>query len=316
MKRVCGLQMVLAVMLMSFLLSGCFTGIESTPKITVDDVKKEKVIVTAEQLFLDSVKGEPFRRWQRGKMFFVTDNKIRLIFGTTADQNDSLAGKMLEYDGYSILPTVTGEHAAELRFISDEGKNYSYRIGVSLEELNARETVELPFAIEMTIVETVRKKMSGQKYYVLTSVWYDTNDEISYGRKFIPVTIAEVMPGNNVYPVKLAIKDSECKEARLFMSVGRGYKSPRSFATLFSFSDPRLKYPDITDDVWKNIISGQVSIDMTREECRLSLGAPKEIDRRPGYNGVSELWLYENGAYLVFVDGLLREFRNTNVKRY
>jgi hypothetical protein len=67
--------------------------------------------------------------------------------------------------------------------------------------------------------------------------------------------------------------------------------------------------------VWDNIIHGRVALDMTRSECRLSLGAPKTVDTRPGYSGVRELWVYENGAYLVFEDGLLRDYRNVNIKR-
>ena len=37
-------------------MSGCFTGIESTPKITASDVKREKVAVTEEDRYLDNVR--------------------------------------------------------------------------------------------------------------------------------------------------------------------------------------------------------------------------------------------------------------------
>lgn len=55
--------------------------------------------------------------------------------------------------------------------------------------------------------------------------------------------------------------------------------------------------------------NGTVTEDMTRDECRLSLGAPDNIDRRAGYSVLREVWSYENGRYLIFEDGLLRSYR-------
>lgn len=310
-----GLFRIFFISLIASLSTGCFTGIESTPKITANDVKKEKVVVTAEQLYLDSIGNMPFSQWRVGKRFYVTDNKINLIFGATANPGDSLAGKVITYNGYATATDITGEQTTDIVFASPEGKEYVYRINASIEELNRRSSIDVPFTIEESLVAQTSQKLIGNKYYVITSVWYDFNDEIAYGRKFIPVKIVDVQPGNHVYPVKLTFEDSNDKKARLFLSVGNGYKSPRSFATLFSFTDPRLKYPEITDNVWNNIINGHVALDMTGDECRLSLGSPKEIDRRPGYSGVRELWVYENGTYLIFEDGLLREFRNANTRR-
>lgn len=308
--------LTLAVAVLSaLLLTACFTGIESTPKITANDIKKEKVMVTAEQMFLDSVAGEPLSQWKSGKRFFVTDNKINLIFGASVNRGDSLAGKYLTYKGNRLSNSVTGEQVVELVFESDKDTEYVYRTGASMQELQNRDVIEVPFTVEEFLVAQVREKLLGQTYYVVTSVWYDSNDEIYYGHKFIPVTIVDVQPGNHVYPVKLTFRDVSQQEARLFMSVGNGYKAPRRFSALFSFNDPHLKYPDIADEVWENIKQGKVSLDMTRDECRLSLGLPKEIDSRPGYSGVRELWVYENGAYLIFEDGLLREFRNANNRR-
>lgn len=299
----------------ALLLTACFTGIESTPKITANDIKKEKVVVTAEQMFLDSVAGEPLSQWKSGKRFFVTDNKINLIFGASANRGDSLAGKYLTYKGNRLSNSVTGEQVVELVFESDNNAEYVYRTGASMQELQSRDVVEVPFTVEESLVAQVKAKMLGQTYYIITPVWYDDNDEIYYGSKFIQVSIVDVQPGNHVYPIKLTFRHAAKQEARLFMSVGNGYKAPRGFSSLFSFNDPRLKYPDITDEVWENIKQGKVALDMTRDECRLSLGMPKEIDRRPGYSGVRELWVYENGAYLIFEDGLLREFRNANNRR-
>ena len=48
---------------------------------------------------------------------------------------------------------------------------------------------------------------------------------------------------------------------------------------------------------------------MTKEECSLSLGAPRTIDRMPTRAGLYERWVYVNGVMLVFENGLLTQYR-------
>ena len=95
----------------------------------------------------------------------------------------------------------------------------------------------------------------------------------------------------------------------MFLLPGILKGSPRTFPTLFSFDDPRKKYPDISPENWERIINGRVEAGMTREECRLALGSPKEVDRAANNSYLREIWLYENGIYLVFEDGLLKIYR-------
>jgi hypothetical protein len=61
--------------------------------------------------------------------------------------------------------------------------------------------------------------------------------------------------------------------------------------------------------VWQNITRSRVAQDMTREECRLALGSPNSVQRRNAITAIQELWLYENGIYLTFEDGILTSFR-------
>ncbi|MBR5898618.1 MAG: hypothetical protein IKZ14_04030 [Muribaculaceae bacterium] len=295
-------------------LAGCFTGVESTPKITLDDVKREKVTYSAEQAFLADVAGQPFASWTAGKEFYVTDNKINLIFGATVTAQDSLAGKILTYERGNVVTSMLGDSVVELVF-ANSGREYVYRTGATLAELNQRKSVDVPFAIEMSMVNDVRQLVTGLKCYVLTSVWYDGNDGVTYQRKYVPVTITDAQPGNHVYPVKLAFDDDCGGRYHMFLNMSESVKAPRSFATQFSFKDPHLRYSDIDDDVWENIVNGRVELGMTRDECRLSLGAPTSIDRQPGYNGVGELWLYDNGTYLRFHDALLQDFRVASARK-
>lgn len=93
------------------------------------------------------------------------------------------------------------------------------------------------------------------------------------------------------------------------MTTGTDRSSTRNFATLFSLTDPRLRYPAITDENWEAITYSRVRPYMTRDEARMAVGSPNEIDRGRNYSAAYERWIYPNGAYLIFEDGLLKSFR-------
>lgn len=61
--------------------------------------------------------------------------------------------------------------------------------------------------------------------------------------------------------------------------------------------------------MWTNIINNRVSPGMTLDECRLALGSPAKVSRRPDHSVLREIWSYENGIYLMFVDGILSSYR-------
>lgn len=293
----------------SMSLSSCFTGIESTPKITSSDVKREKITVRAEEEFLKDISREPLGKWEPGKRFYVTDNKINLIFGSDAPNATGLKGEYITFEGVRDIISVAGLPLGEFKFRLPNGSTALFRSNKSIDSWEKQGYVEIPFTIEEKVVGDVAERLNGRDYYILTSQWYDTNDQARKGRKFIKVRIDRVFPGTTEYPVRLAMTDENGEPFHLFLSVGSGLKASRDFSSLFSFSDPRQRYPLITDKVWTNIINGKVAQDMTQDECRLSLGQPDVIDRRPGYGYLYEIWGYENGVYLIFEDGLLKSFR-------
>ncbi len=290
-------------------LAGCFTGIESTPKITADDVKKQKIVVTPEQMFISDIGEAPLSEWSKGKRFLVTDDRIALIFGASARGVTPLCGEELIYQSYDSVPAITGDGATLLEFSTSKGDILKYKVDAPVRSVLSRRSVEIPFTIDLDVVAAVRERLATKRVYVTTSMWFDRDGRQVTGRKFIPVTITDVSPGNVNYPFYVCFVDDRGKSGGVYMSLGASHQSTRNFDTLFSFTDPRLRYPNVSDDNWQNIINGVVALDMTREECRLALGFPKEIDRRPGYGGVEERWIYTDGVYLLFEDGLLRDFR-------
>lgn len=288
-------------------LSSCFTGIESTPKITDNDVRRDRIVPDTESRFLADVTAEPAADWTPGKQFFVTDNKISSILTSDEPSTEKLAGKILTYAGSRPFTTIIGVRDTEYQFITPEGNRLRYRpIDSSVSDTMP---LEVPFTVQLTMVDEVARRMKGNTYYILTPIWYDRRGESFNGRKFIPVKVEEVLPGTSIYPIRLVLRAPEGGLFELFMSVGTNLKAPRGFDKLLSFTDPRKKYPRITDEVWNNIITGRVAIGMSRDECRLSLGSPDNVVHRTGSSYLYETWTYTNGIYLAFRDGILESYR-------
>ncbi len=291
--------------------SSCFTGIESTPKISDKDLTREKITVTDEEKYLTAIRPQPFKDWEKGKLFFVTDSRINLALEPSPNPTPA-NGDYLTYDRYREVPSLTGTFDTEIIFADRHGNEFAHRVNASPQELNTREKTEVPFTIDMGMVDKTKEELTGKTFYIRTSMWFDSEGNASTGLKYIPVEVTDVLPGNTVYPVKVKFKAKDypdADQAYVFMSVGDNARNSRNFASLFYFENPRKRYPQISDENWNYIIHSRVAPYMTREECRLALGNPTSIDRRHGTNTYSERWNYENGIYLIFDDGILRNFR-------
>ena len=297
-----------AAVLLAAACSSCFTGVESTPKISADKVERTVAPNAKEQVFLSDISGEAPGLWRPGKQWIVTDSRIGIIFNPGAP---ALApGAAISFTGMNEVQSISGEPQVELRFSDESGNPMAYRIDASVKSVGERVGLEIPFAVERAVVDSVRSRIEGNVYYVLTPMWYDLGEQSYTGLKYVPVKIKEVLPGNSVYPVKLLCVDERSGVPFvLFMSVGSNLKAPRGFHKLFSFSNPRERYPAITDEAWENIVNNRVRYGMTLDECRLALGAPAKVRRRTDHSTLYEVWSYENGIYLMFHDGVLKEYR-------
>ena len=94
---------ILCGLLMALALSGCFTGIENTGRITEKDVSRVKADKQSpEEIFFDTVHPADFQHWRPGKLFYVNDDNIRLIFNSSSLYDVGslqLKGDTLKYDG-------------------------------------------------------------------------------------------------------------------------------------------------------------------------------------------------------------------------
>lgn len=303
---------VIVIILTALTLQSCFTGVESTPRITAGDVSRAATAVTPEETYFDSVTAMPFSSWKPGKKFYVTDQKIRLLFGTTLAPSTDLTGSVISYAGARESRSITGAPVTDLLFTSPliPADTLAYRITATPAELNRKNfRPEIPFTIELHIIDKARELLQGKRFYIMTRNWRTADDRITPGPRFVAVTIDSVTTGTDVNPIRISFTTDDGRRSWLLLASGDSSASPRTFASMFSFTDPRKRYPAVTDDNWALIREGRVTAGMTREEVRLALGKPASVDRAPGYNYLHEMWTYENGIYLIFEDGLLTSFR-------
>lgn len=111
------------------------------------------------------------------------------------------------------------------------------------------------------------------------------------------------------FVLSLDITDENSSPAVMYMNIANSGLESRTFPDLFSISDPKLRYPSIRPEVWTLITKGRVATGMTKDECKLALGNPSDVNSGHDWNQTLDLWRYDNGAWLQFQDGLLTSFR-------
>lgn len=302
---------VIAIMLGAGATS-CFTGIESTPRISTDDLRRSGVKATPEQAFAALLEGESPAEWTAGKQWLVSEDKISIIFSGSPAGADSLAGSILRLEGISEAKTLTGADVVELRLLTPDNNLLVYRTDVPADEWKSRKSFNIPFTVELDPVMCADSLLRGKELYITTPLWYDENGHRINGLRHIPVTVSSVKAGTANYPLKVCFTAAEddAPVRCVYMTYGNSPSSNRNFDKLFRFDNPRLGYPDISDRTWGLIIRSQLAEGMSRDEARLALGSPASIDRGATRGSMQiERWSYDNGVFLIFEEGVLIRYR-------
>lgn len=289
-------------------LIACGTGIDTTPRITYDDVRKQVGELTPEEHLVADIQPEPLSQWKAGKRFYVIDDRLKLLLGATAP-GYSIKGEVLSFIEAREDISPLGDKVTKLVFLTSRGDEVIYPVKLSLAGIGSRPRVDIPFTIEESIITSTRDKLAGRKLFVLVADRYKPDGSNSRRPKFIPVTITGVNPGNDIYPVSLIMDEGAGNCSMVYMNVGTEAGSKRSFNTLFALDNPRARYKDIKDDVWELIVNNKVAEGMTRRECRLAAGAPTDVKTTNTGGYILEIWMYDNGVSLRFEDGILKQFK-------
>lgn len=309
------LAILISLCATAVMMSSCNTGIESTRAIKMSKSDKRAALPTEEELFAEKFASAPLGEWKSGKAFLVADDKASLLYKPDGDVGSSeLKGDTLLFESVALRPTPGDEQAAVIRFRSKkEGILYNYATGKSLNNVSTEITgLDLPALIDLDVVREVGDALRGKQLWILSSLWYDAEGNVIHGLKFVPVTVTAVSSGNLFFPVTVEFTDGRT-HSKVFMNVhnssGIGGES-RTFPSLFSLSDPKLNYQSVSPEVWRLIQQGRVATGMTKEECRLSLGNPPDVDSGHDWNNTIDIWRYKDGTFLHFQDGLLVNYRH------
>lgn len=295
------------------LLQSCFTGIEGTKKINMSKEDKRKAKATDEEEFFSGINALPLQEWEKGKIFIATDDKALLIYDTQQQlfPNDSVSikGKLMQFAGVESKMNAAGDLTVVILFTDGE-RLLAYDTNKEFESaMTSFKSDEVPMMIDAEMVMQARKKLVGKNLWTRSNLWYDENGERIDGKKYIPVTVTAVEPGSLLFPLKVKIKDESGEEAYMFMNFGNSGTESRSFHNLFSISDIRKHYPTIEPETWDYISIGKVKSGMTKDECRLALGNPVDVNSGHDYSQTIDIWNYDNGKVLWFEDGRLVRFR-------
>lgn len=291
---------------------GCHTGIESTKTITLSKNERKQFEATPEEKLMDGLQAPKLAEWKQGKRFLVSDNRASLVFdaNSVGTAETELVGKILEYAGVDTKTTPGGADEAVVVF-KDGANTYRYSTGKSPDAASATiSSMDVPMLIDLEFVSKAKEMLVGRKVWTRSQLWYDMDENKIDGRKFVPVHIVDVKPGTMVFPLKINIIDENDEPALMYMNAGTAGIESRTFQNIFSLSDPKERYPGIQQDVWELIQQGKVRLGMTKEECKLSLGNPSDVNSGHDWNSTIDFWQYSNGSFLRFQDGLLVSFRN------
>ena len=293
--------------------TACSTGIEGTRSIKMSKEDRRNAMPTAEDLTASEIVSQPFSQWRQGKRFFVTDDKASLIYDASHSSGDvrAMAGRIITFSGVRFRADAGGRLTGIVEF-ADSAGTYTYNSGKDETALAQLTGQEMPMLIDLDLVASADSVLSGKMVWTLSPLWYDSDLNNIEGRKFVPVTIRGVAPGNMLFPLVVRFVDDSGVQYSMYMNVaaanGTGAES-RTYPSLFSETDPKASYPSVSDENWKLICAGRVALGMTKLECRLALGNPSDVISGHDWDSLLDAWSYKNGTYLQFQDGLLVNFR-------
>lgn len=295
------------LIIVSLLVTGCFTGIESTKKITLSREDKRQTAPTPEETYLADILPSPHSAWQVGKEFYVADSRASVMidaFRIVSGKHGLERGDVLSFreardvrtpDGTTRTTIVFGRGNDEFRYMARE----------TAKDETVVMSDAIPGLIDLEMVKEVGEKLVGDNLWTMSQIWLDDSGERKDMLKYYPVTIDSVVPGTMVFPLKVYFNSADSSRGNYLLNFGNSGKDSRGFANMFSLTDPRLKHPGITDEVWEHIRRAEVAPGMTKMECRLAKGNPSDVYDGHDYSKSLLLWVYPDATTLYFEDDIL-----------
>ena len=295
------------------LLAGCNTGIESTRRVTPSRLDRRELAETPEDTVMHAIHLSPLRDWKEGRPFLVADDRMLLIYESRispeAMDTTRMKGSVICFSRTLDRLTPNGSMERWIVF-SDDQHEFGYNTGKSPEAADSSFfPLDAPMLIDLTSVEEAREILSGLTLWTRSPLRYDDEGERIAGERFVPVEVVDVVAGDVLFPLHLKGKETDGRISNMYLSISNSGLESRTFPSMFFLSDPKKRYPAISPEVWKLIQEGKVRNGMTKDECRLALGNPDDVNSGHNWSSTIDLWSYRNGMFLQFQDGLLVNYR-------
>ncbi|MBO5720906.1 MAG: hypothetical protein J6R61_05215 [Bacteroidales bacterium] len=275
---------------------------------------KEESSISAEQSFmLTNFKRDSIKDWEQGMEFVCVLDELPILLEPRSgikEDYKNLKGTKFKYKGLEETQTWRGFETCIV--YESNGVEFVYKISKQITEILSTDfNPLLPELVSCDYILFADSLLRGKTLYIKTPNWYSVNGVEESGKKLIPVIIQKIEAGNKIFPLSIIFKTSEGREAMVYTTMfASQYMSQYStFDKLFTFSNPKDKYPQIKEEVWQLITQSKVALGMTKDECQISIGLPDGVSQIPEYSGLRERWTYNTGSYLEFKDGLLVKFR-------
>lgn len=291
--------------LLALIMTACFTGVESTPRISYRDKGNTRHTISPEATYAASIAHQPVKEWMQGKMFIVEPGKIAYALTPWETAERINPGDTLRYNGMQSTTSPTGTIETFLSLSTGTGDTLYYKVEEALERVMEKDRLEIPFTVEASIVDKASALLTGQDYWILTSQWYADDTTSFQGRRLVPIHVDSVTAGTSLLPIKVHFTDAHDTHAIVYLTPTSSNRLTRSFESQFTLTDPQLKYRDINPEVWDAITRSQVKTGMTRREVRLALGPARQVITAH----YMERWNYDNGRYIIFDDDQVTQFK-------
>ena len=266
---------------------------------------------TVEELLSGIAMHSPYM-WHQGMEFVYMNESLNMLLvpEEAGGLQDTLSyrGSVWTFDAIVSEEDWMGQQTMALRFLSPSGKAFRYSTNRLMTQ--ASDTAYIPAISGLYpkhVIEKVNEKLCARTLYILIN-----DDRISDGdslrfEKFVPVVVDSVTYGTELAPLEVRYTYADGRKAFLRTSLpGARENATSTVITRFlSTTDPYLNYPNISRETWSLIQHNDVEIDMTREECRLSLGKPQKYETFNTRSGLIERWFYTGGRVYEFWDGRL-----------
>jgi hypothetical protein len=254
----------------------------------------------------------PMTQWQQGRPFVMLNERLPLMLQPeqpVAIDTTDYRGTLWTFDRIVAEENWLGQASVYLRFVAPDGRPFRYDAGLSPEVLN--DTCYVPHLeglCDYILLGTVDSLLRARTLYILTRderiTLHGADDRPV--EQYRTVCIDSVTVGTDSAPLRVWFSQGErCASVDTALPESREARMTTPMHKIFSFTDPRDRYPNITDDAWDAICRGELRRGMSQEEVRLALGRPERFERNVTRRGLWERWFYRSGRTVEFWDGVI-----------